>query len=308
MKSKILVLSSVLALMGSGCASSQNYDTQTATKTISIDKKFNGVHAKQAIEITYTQDNKASKAVISGPKVLVDSVKYSVDKNGVLSFSLPKIDLKKVKGHLEIQLNGGLLDRYGASSAGELSVTTPVKASSNLYIDASSSGEIKMRKNVSAENKIVNVESSSSGEISFYQGLNAGTVNLAGSSSASIDIDTANVTTMNASSSSAADIDVKNLVATTVNVSTSSGADADVETCKTNTINLTASSGAEIEIKSLTANTTNAGTSSGGTIKMAGTTNEANLKASSGGDINCKSLNIKNLSSLQTSSGGSVNK
>lgn len=307
MKSKIIIISCLLSLFGTSCASSKEYNGDTTTRTISINKKFNGVHAKQAIEITYTQDNNPSKAIIKGPKALVDVVQYSIDSNGVLFFSIPKMD-RKVKGNLEITLNGGMLDRYGASSAGELSVTTPVNASGNLYFDASSSGEIKMRKNVSTSNKTVNAESSSSGEISFYQGLKSTSANLSASSSASIDIDTANISTLNTSSSSSADVDIDNLTSSTVNVSTSSGADTKIEICKTTTMNLTSSSGSDIYIKNLTANTTNVESSSGATIKIAGTTNNANLKASSGGDIDCKLLNINNLNSIHQSSGGSVKK
>ena len=282
----------------------KNENKVVITRTVSIDKNFSGLDAHAGMEITYTQNNSPSKAIIKGPKEIVEGITFDVNNNGVLTFNYP--NLKKINGKVTITLNGKVLKNYQVSSSGIINVTTPVKVDQVLNFAASSSGKIILQKNVENEKNNINVSVSSSGEVLFKSVVKGNVINVASSSSSLVTLLSASSAVFNYSGSSVGILELNSLTADQFNISVSSGGGVTVKDARIKVFNGMASSGGEASVLNLIADKVNASTSSGGEIKLSGSCEEANMTASSGGVVNGKKLTIKNLKSKKTSSGGSV--
>ena len=297
----------MISIITYSCNSVSYASAANSTRTMSIDKKFTGLKTEAAIEITYTQNNSKPMAVITGPKEVIDGMNYSINKKGVLSFVLPKTK-KNYRGKVSIELNGGPLYNYEATSSGTIKVTTPVKVSETLNFAVSSSGEIVMMKDINSGTKNINVAVSSSGKMMFQGSLLEGAAfNFVTSSSAFIKFNSIEGKAMNYAASSVGTLEGLNLKLNIANFSVSSGGGITVRQLIANTLSATTSSGAEIDCENVNIGNISLIASSGGTITLNGKVNEAIMSASSGGDINVKGLKINKTINRNSSSGGSIN-
>lgn len=302
-----IVLIVVFSVLNISCKASSPVALNYATRTINIDKGFTGISTHGAIQITYTQNSKTPKAVISGPKEIVDGMTYSINSNGVLEFSLPKSkNVKDVKGRISIELNGGEINSFQAISSGSITVTTPVKVAKPLNFVLASSGEINILNDVSITPNTLNVTSSSSGKLIFQKNVSVGYCNFTLSSSSYIKINSLVSKYLNYTGSSVGILQIASLKTEEANLTVSSGGGIIIEASVVGTMNGVSSSGAEIQCNKTEIKNLSLSASSGSNIILAGEAENASFSASSGGDINVKRLKINKIKSRNSSSGGKI--
>lgn len=275
------------------------------TRRINIDKSFTGLHSSAGVEITYTEDNKGSMAVINGPSEIVNGMDWEVNSKGILSFSLPK-NKRNYSGKITIQLNGRMLRNYESSSSGTINVTTAVKGKESLNFAVSSSGNIFLQKEVDVPGNDINIAGSSSGEVIFMSTVRSNTAKIALSSSSTVKIPILiNATTLFAGSSTGI-LELGNIIMKEFDVALSSGGECNVKEGKIQSLNIACSSGGEYTGRDFKVNEMSLSSSSGGTITIKGVCSEATMAATSGGDINVKGMKIVKTRSQKTASGGRI--
>lgn len=300
------ILLILITIINYSCSSVSYASSINSSRTINIDKNFTGVRTQAAIEITYTQNTSKPIAIITGPKEIIEGMSYSINKNGILSFELPK-NKKNIWGKISIELNGGPLYNYEASSSGSIVVTTPVNVNNTLNFAISSSAEILMKKDVDSNTNNINVAVSSSGKMIFQGSVIAKGCNFATSSSAYFKTNYIVTNSINYAGSSVGTFEGVSLKADKANFSVSSGAGLEIGQTTIGSLSASASSGADISCGNVNLNLVSLIASSGGTITIKGNTKEAVMSASSGGAINAQNLNIKQTVTRNSSSGGSIN-
>lgn len=280
-------------------------DSPNTTREINIEKKFTGLKSHAALEIIYTQNDLPSKALIQGPKDIIDGMTWKVDSNGDLSFQYPKN--KKIKsGKIVIKLNGGPLYNYDVSSSGILKITTPVICNKTLNFVASSAGRIQFLKKVDTSESSLNIVTSSSGQIVFAVPVNGNTMNLTASSSGMVTVPSLSLNSLNYAGSSTGMLEVGNLKLKNASISLSSGGEANFKDIFSETISISASSGSEFKCKNITTNNMSLSVSSAGTISVGGKCITASMVASSGGTINSQNMKIERIKSQHVSSNGKI--
>lgn len=275
-------------------------------KTLNIDKVFTGLQTFSGIEITYTQDNKASKAVINGPAEIVSKMTWEVNSKGVLSFSLPK-NHNGFKGKITIKLNGQMLKNYEATSGGIINVTTPVKGGETLNFAVSSSGNIILNKEVEVTKNDINIAGSSSGEIVFLSSVRSESMNIALSSSSTMKVPVMINASTRFAASSTGILELGNVIIQNFDVALASGGECNVKEGKIQNLNVACASGGEFIGRDMKINEMALSASSGGTATLKGVCAEASLAVASGGDINVSGMKIAKVKSQKASSGGSIN-
>lgn len=280
-----------------------NASNKIETRTMKIEKNFTGLKAQQGMEITYTQNNKSPVALITGPKNIIKGITGNINKEGVLSFRFPK-NIKKIKGTIKIQLNGKMLNDYGASSSGSLIVITEVKNSGTLNFTASSSGKIKMLQGVSG--KEINIATSSSGSVRFEGNLKVNKTNVASSSGSYTKMISLNTGILNYAGSSSGMLNINSVIANNLNATVSSGGEIEVYQCQSENTNIVSSSGAEVDLKNINTKNLSLSASSGGTINVTGQCRSSSMIASSSGSINAKGLISQKVKQQSLSSGGTI--
>lgn len=307
MKKNLLPI--ILSISGIFCSctiNAQNSSTiSNSTRELKIDKKFEGLKSQSAIEIIYTQNNKPSIANIQGPKEIIDGMSWQVDGQGNLSFKLPNF-IKKQVGKVTIQLNGGLLTNYEASSAGSIKILSPVKTDKFLQIVTSSAGKIFFNDDVTTKTSI-NIVTSSSGKIEFQKALQGYQMSMVASSSGMISIPSLSLQELNYTGSSVGLMEVGQANLKRARVTVSSGGGSNFNKLVTDEIKVISSSGGEFECKDISMQQMTLTASSGGTITMSGKCGEASMSASSGGKINVKGMTIDKINSQSSSSSGQIN-
>lgn len=275
------------------------------TRNINIDKNFSGIHIYAGIEVNYTQDNKAARALISGPAEIVDKIEWEINSKGILSFKLPS---KKIgyNGKISIQLNGGFLNDYSASSGGTINVITPVKGKDALNFAVSSSGNILLSNEVEAIGKEINIAGASSGEIIFSSSVRSQTVNIALSSSSTVKFPVLINSATRYAGSSTGILELGNVIMQEFDVALASGAECSVKEGKIQELNISCASGGEFMGRDIKVNEMALSSASGGTITLKGSCNKASMSAASGGDIDLSGMKIANIKSQKASSGGGI--
>lgn len=275
-----------------------------ATKTINIKEKFTGLKVEGNIEVNYTQNSNAPKAIVKAPVDLMDEISYKVTPQGMLIFKMSKNTKNYDK--IVIDLNGGLLNNYDVTATAQINILTPVMGKGPFNFAASSSGMVVAQKEVGEGSETINIAASSSSELVFRAKISGNVVNLAISSATMIKMASLNVSTLNYAGSSLGILNVETMKADNVNVSVSSGSECDIATAKASNLRISASSGSEVTMANCDINKVWLETSSGSVATLSGKCNEAVLSSSSVAKINCKKLKIANIRSRNSSTGGSI--
>lgn len=153
---------------------------------------------------------------------------------------------------------------------------------------------------------VADMAASSSGGIDVKGAVNFpdGTVMIAASSSADINIPSLTASTVNIAASSSADVEVKNISSRICNVAASSSADVELKGVKGDVLNFTASSSADLEVEGIDAGTLNVVASSSADVSVGGSVSKtSNITATSGADVNKKKLNSNSLNVVKSSGG-----
>lgn len=300
-----LLTSAALIMLSSSCNAVSQASSTDYTRIIEIKGDFSGLITHNAIEITYTQDNKPSRAVISGPQEIVEEMTYIINNKGSLDFRLP-LKTKNIRKNITIKLNGHALLNYTASSAGVIKVTTPVTISEPLNFNLSSSGEVIMLKQVGNKFSSIKISGASMGEVRFKEAVVCNAMHIALASTAGCKAPSIETETLNYAGSSTGNLETLNLKADNVRIAIASGAEANIKQLTVNSLKVAASSGGEMSSEKLIGGNIQLDASSGGTITLQGTANQAGMSASSGGEININKLVIKKITSCKSSSGGNI--
>lgn len=295
----------LLAFTFTACAVYGREKEDICVRQLAINTPFKGIKAEASMEIIYTQDNKKSKAIIRGDKDIVDGITWIIDSEGVLSFKYPT-KKRRIINKITIELNGDVLTKYIASSAGIIRLNTEITQSETIHCIASSSGKIYMLQNIDVKDQNINITTSSSAKVEFTGSITCNKVKTTCSSSGLIKIKNLNTGSLYYTGSSVGLLEILDLKTTKTNATVSSGAECDIKEADSETVNITASSGAEFTCRDITSKSVSLITSSGGTITLKGKCDKATMQASSGGDINIKDMNITKIVSQKTSSGGRI--
>lgn len=280
--------------------------TDNSSREMNIDKKFTGISTSNSIEIIYTQNDLQSKAVISGKKEIVDNLTYNVNSDGTLSFKLPRTYEKKSYHKIIIQLNGGSINSFQASSSGIINVKTPIVTTKEINVSASSGGQIIFNEDVTAQGSNINVSTSSSGITDFLSKVRCSNIYLSSSSNGNIKISGSSIKMTESSNNSSGDIEESALLTGQTYVSISSKASVSIKRIEGTVIHISASSAASFKCKNIFTRSMDMVASSGADIKVGGICENASMNSSSGGDINAKDLIIEKTPDISTSSGGKV--
>ena len=280
-----LSLMSAFCILFISCSVAKADNQPEIERTINIDKNFTGLHATTIFDITYTQNSSDPVAILTGPKNLVDKVEFTINSDGILKFSINVKSLNNAP-RISVCLNGGALNCFEASSSGTLNVTTPIDTDKLLNIDASSSGEIVIQKGINAKGK-TNLSASSSGEINLQDVVSS---------------------ILYAESSSAGDIFINNCLTSKINTESSSSGAIRFNQCFTDSFSANVSSAGNIQVSGCEIKTLNCEASSAGSASFSGRADKGSFEASSEANIQINNLQLQNLISLETSSGGRIQK
>lgn len=190
-----------------------------ATKDISIRGTFKGLSISENFKVSYEQNTSTPSATLFGPEDLLEHVIYSIDKEGVLSFSFDK-NFKIAENrvwNISVILNGPALDFYSAQANGKISILTP-STHKNLQVNVSSNGEIKFSQPITITGNL-NITCSSDGNLYFERTTNCqGDVEILLSSAGSVIFNSLTAGNVIGNISSASVLTINDLKAENVNI------------------------------------------------------------------------------------------
>lgn len=234
------------------------------TKVYSITEKYDEINVSRGIKVVYQVTAGTASADVTAPDNIIDYVEVSV-KKGELRISLD--EKVQVQGSINttVVVSGPAIGEYSASSAGQITVESPVKLNGGLEVSSSSAANIVFNYEVTA--KSVEIESSSASKVKMAS-ITADKGEIEVSSAANVSIGAIKGGNYELDCSSASSADLSGCDLSHIEASASSGARITMSG-KCDQAELDASSGASISCSNLTAKKGfGHRTSSGGRVKI----------------------------------------
>lgn len=274
--SYVLTTLSAAALIMVGCSMSKgssvsdgNAKKATVKKTVKIGN-FSKIDASTGIRIVYTQGKSNGVAQIATTPSAEPYLKVYV-KDGELNAYYKNNSNNSINGPTIITVTSPSLQEVELSSAARLQVNGDLKVSDKLSLDMSSASK------------------------ATFNNITAKTLNVDLSSSATVEVGTANLEKLDAETSSASKLIVAKAVATNLYLESSSASKIQIGYFNGTGIEAEAASAASITISDMTAKKTYAEAYSGSKITLKGTCEHFNRDSGSGGKVDISQLEVPNL-------------
>lgn len=235
------------------------------TNEFVISDKYSEINVNRGMKVVYRVSAGTPTAEVTAPKNVIDYIKVTV-KNGTLRVTLDESVQINGKMNATVTVSGPAISEYDVSSAGQITVVSPLKLKGELEADASSAGCIVFKERIEVNS--ISLEASSASRIT------CGTVN-----AESGEIET----------SSAAQIKIGNLLGGKFEFDSSSASHVNVADCKVKSIDASASSAARVSLSGV-ADKADLEASSGGSVGSNSLEVKSGLKksVSSGGRVSTK--------------------
>lgn len=274
--SYILTTLSAAALIMVGCSMSKgasvsdgNAKKATVKKTVKIGN-FSKIDASTGIRIVYTQGKSTGVAQIATTPSAEPYLKVYV-KDGELNAYYKNNSNNSIYGPTIITVSSPSLQEVELSSAARLQVNGDLKISDKLSLDMSSASK------------------------ATFNNITAKTLNVELSSSATVEVGTANLEKLDAETSSASKLIVDKAVATNLYLESASASKIQIGYFNGTCIEAEAGSASSITISDITAKKTYAEAYSGSKITLKGTCEHFNRDSGSGGKVDISQLEVPNL-------------
>lgn len=257
------------SMTGGNSISDGNVKDATVRKTVKIGN-FSKIDAATGIRVVYSQGKSNGMAQIATTPSAEKYLKVYV-KDGTLVARYENKGNNSIKGPSIVTVSSSNLSEVDLSSAARLQVNGDLNLSNSLEIDMSSASK------------------------ATFNGITAKEIEIDLSSSANVEIGTANVAKFDAELSSASRLEVSKAIATNLYLETSSAAKILIGYFNGTGIEADASSGSNIYVSDIIATKAYAEASSGSKVTLKGRCEHINKDASSGGKVDISQLEVPNL-------------
>lgn len=233
------------------------------TRDYNITEKYSEIDVNRGIKLNYHVVSGTPKAIVTAPDNLIDNV-IVTSRKGELKVTIDDDIRINGNANITVEAYGPAIDGIDASSAANITISSPLNIAGKLEIDASSAARIVLTSPVQAERIILDASSASRiecTEISCTKG------EIDASSAAKIQTGKINGNSIQIESSSAASIKVPNCHLTELTANASSGASITISG-EVDKADLGASSGASVGSKDLVVKSgVRKSASSGGSVR-----------------------------------------
>lgn len=272
----ILTSVSAAAMIMMGCSMTRgqsvtdsNIKNATVKKTVKIGN-FSKIDASTGIRIVYTQGKSTGVAQIATTPSAEPYLKVYV-KDGELNAHYENRGNNNIKGPTIITVSSPDLQEVDLSSAARLQVNGDLNISGKLSLDMSSASR------------------------ATFNGISAKSLEVDLSSSATVEIGSANLGKLDAEMSSASKLSVDKAIATNIYLETSSAAKINIGYFNGTGLEADASSASNISVAGITTKKIYAEASSGGRVSLKGRCEYLNKDSGSGGKVDISQLEVPNL-------------
>ncbi len=247
-----------MALGCTSCAKTINASKNIITRSVDT-PAFTAISTSTSIDIEYSQ-LPARSVIISAPDNIMDYVEVKVINNELRANMKGNVTIHNQNNRgVKIIVSAPEVTGFTTQSLGDITIMTPLKATGDVKLNTSSSGDINT-KAIQCNNILAN-----------------------GNSAGDISINGVNCNTLTVKTDSSSGIKVSNIIAQKVRATASSAGDINLSG-KCSYASLSATSAGDIRAENLVCVDVDASASSGGDVKCTATGN-VNSSKSSGGNV-----------------------